>query len=410
MKFTTEIAKRYLLGKKSTNAINIISWVSIIGMTIGTAALILILSVFNGFETLISGMYSAFNPDLKVLPVKGKFFELKDDQMKRIIDLDGIKVASKTVDQVSLFEYKDVQKPGVIKGVDENFVKVTSIDSSLRNGDYKVLKNNTNYGIFGRGLGSNLTINYKDQLTPVKVHTPTRVNQGGILSKVGKEFNTIYVYPSGNFAVGGDPDVLYAITNFESVNNLLDQDDLLSSIELKMTNGANEKEVRQQILSILGDNFMIKNRYQQEETFLKVMNIEKSIAFLIVVLTLGIIAFNMVGSIWMMVLEKKKDISILRSMGYETKDIRRIFMAEGMIITFLGIVIGIVLALILYVLQKEFGIVSIPNGFMISAYPIELKFSDFIIVIFTVLGVGFVASLIPSYRAGMVSAFVRQEM
>jgi len=409
MNFTFEIAKRYLLGRKSTSAINIISWISVIGMTIGTAALILILSVFNGFESLLAGLTSAFNPDLKVEPIKGKFFEVSDDQAKQLRDIEGLIQFTKTVEEVCLFEYKNVQIPGRIKGVDENYAQVTSIDSAMVRGKFVLLHRNRNYGAIGKGLSANLTINRKDAITPLKVHVPTR-SAKGVMGKMGKEFLTVDVYPSGTFAVGNETDVRYTITNMEAVNSLLDQENKISALEIKLSEDADEEVVRMGIASVLGDGFKVKNRYEQEEAFLKVMNIEKWVSYLIVMLTLGIIAFNMIGSIWMMVLEKKKDISILRSMGYETKHIRRIFLLEGLIITGVGIIIGIALALILYFLQKEFGIISIPDGFMINAYPIELKWTDFVLVIFTVFVIGWGASLIPSYRAGHISAFVRQEM
>lgn len=409
MKYTFEIAKRYLLGKKSTSAINIITWVSVIGMTIGTAALILILSVFNGFESLLAGLYSSFNPDMKIGLVEGKYFEVSEAQLTKIIDLPGVEGYAKTVEEVCLFQYKESQKDGIIKGVDEHYRTVTSIDSSITRGGYSLQEGNRNYGIIGKGLNVNLSINHKDAITPIDVHMPTRKAKG-MLGKMGKEFKTISVYPSGVFSVGSEADVRYMITNFESVNSLLDQKGKLSALEIKLAPEHDEEVVKNAITQILGDGYHIKNRYQQEESFLKVMNIEKWVSFLIVALTLIIIAFNMVGSLWMMVLEKKKDISILRSMGYETKHIRSIFMMEGMLITGVGIVIGIILALVLYYLQKEYGLVSIPDGFMINAYPIVLKWTDFVVVVFTVLGIGWLASLLPSYRAGQVSAFVRQEL
>ena len=409
MNFTFEIAKRYLLGKKSTSAINIITWISVIGITIGTAALILILSVFNGFESLLSGLNNSFNPDMKILPAEGKYFEVSDEQTVEIKNISGILGISKTVEEVCLFEYKETQKDGKIKGVDENYNFVTSIDSTIKSGAFKLLESNRNYGVLGRGLSTNLSINHKDAITPVLVHMPTRSNKG-MLGKMGKEFTTINVYPSGVFSVGSEADVKYLITNIETVTKLLDQENKISTIEVKLSKDHDEDEIRSSINKVLGEGFTIKNRYEQEATFLKVMNIEKWISFLIVLLTLGIIAFNMVGSLWMMVLEKKQDISILRSMGYETKQIRAIFMMEGILITGVGIVIGNILALILYWLQKDFGLISIPDGFMISAYPIELKWTDFVIVAITVFVIGWLASLLPSYRAGQVSPFVRQEL
>ena len=409
MNFTFEIAKRYLLAKKSTSAVNIITWISVIGITIGTAALILILSVFNGFESLLSGLYNSFNPDLKVMPIEGKYFELSEEEVKKLESIPEIKSFAKTVEEVCIFEYKDVQKAGIIKGVDANYNSVTSIDSTIENGQFFLRDDNVNFGVLGKGLSINLSINHRDALTPVTAYMPLR-KSSSLINKMGKEFKTMNIYPAGIFAVGSDADVQYMITNYEAVNNLLSYENKISALEIKLNDDYDEKSVRTKIQDILGEGFNIKNRYQQEESFLKIMNIEKWISFLIVVLVLGIIAFNMVGSLWMMVLEKKKDIAILRSMGMHTRNIRNIFMMEGIIITGLGLVIGIILALILYYLQKNFGLIGIPDGFMINAYPIELKWSDFVVVSITVFGIGWLASLLPSYRAGKVSAFVREEI
>jgi lipoprotein-releasing system permease protein len=408
MNFTFEIAKRYLLAKKSTSAVNIITGISVIGITIGTSALILILSVFNGFESLLSGIYTSFNPDIKIVPINGKFFEIDSTQTIQLNEIPGIVSISKTVEEVCILEYKDVQKAGIIKGVDEKYASVTSIDSTIVIGDFVLNEGNINYGVLGKGLSTNLTINYSDALTPVTVYMLYRNNS--MLSKMGKEFKQMSVYPSGIFSVGSEADVEYIITNFEAVNNLLDQKNKISALELRLEENSDEDEVRTNLIRVLGEGFAIKNRYDQEASFLKIMNIEKWISFLIVVLVLGIIAFNMVGSLWMMVLEKKKDISILRSMGCETSNIRNIFLMEGIIITGVGLILGIGLALILYYFQKHFGLITIPEGFMISAYPIELKWTDFLIVSGTVFCIGWLASILPAYRAGKVSAFVRQEL
>jgi len=409
MNFTFEIAKRYLLAKKSTSAVNIITWISVIGITIGTSALILILSVFNGFESLLSGLYNSFNPDIKIVPIDGKYFELDSTQVIRLNDIPGIVSLSKTVEEVCIFEYKDVQKAGFIKGVDRNYNTVTSIDSTIEIGSFKLREGNLTYGVLGKGLSTNLSINHNDAITPITVFMPIR-KKTSLMNNMGKEFKQLSVYPSGIFAVGSEADVQYIITNYEAVNRLLSQKDKISALELKLAEDHDEDEIRSKIQEVIGEGFAIKNRYDQEESFLKIMNIEKWISFLIVVLVLGIIAFNMVGSLWMMVLEKKKDISILRSMGLETRNIRNIFMMEGIIITGVGLILGTALALVLYYLQKHHDLITIPDGFMISAYPIKLKLSDFLIVTVTVFCIGWLASILPSYRAGKVSAFVREEL
>jgi len=408
MKLSMDIARRYLLGKKSTNAINYITWISIAGIAIGTAALVLILSVFNGFQTFISGMYNAFNPDLKVVAYEGKYFDIDSSKVASLEQLPGVIAISQTLEEVALFDYKEIQKPGIIKGVDEAYIKVSGIDSTISRGNMNITDESPYYGLVGRVLSVNLSINPKDKLTPISIYMPLR-KKNSFTAKMGKEFKKMSLYPSGVFNVGGDTDAQYMLASKTFVEKLLDLKGKISALEIKTNEEANEENLRASIKSIIGQNITIKNRYEQDAAFLRIMNIEKWISFLIVSMVLIIIAFNMVGSLWMMVLEKKKDISILRSMGYDTQQIRGIFIWEGLLISAIGIVIGIVIALTLYVLQKQYGIVGIPDGFMIDAYPIDIRWSDFIIIIITVLSIGGLASLLPAMRAGQVTATVREE-
>jgi len=408
MNLNVEIARRYLVGKKSTNAINYITWMSVLGIAIGTAALILILSVFNGFQTFISSMYNSFNPDLKVVTYEGKYFQVDSVAMVEIRALPGVVAVSEIIQEVAIFDYKDIQKPGIIKGVDTHYKAVTGMDSTLTRGRYLLDEGTVNYGLVGRVMSVNLSINPSDKLTPLTVYMPLRERKG-LMSAMGKNFKSLPLYPSGVFTVGGDADAQYVLASRKFVARLLDKDDEVSSLEIKLDASADEKSIRASIDRLTGGTLLIKNRYEQDATFLKIMNIEKWISYAIATLILLIIAFNMVGSLWMMVLEKRKDIAILRSMGYDTNRIRSIFIWEGMLITIAGVVIGIVVALALYVAQKQYGIVGIPDGFMIDAYPIEIRLTDFVIIVVTVLSIGALASLLPALRAGQVGANVRSE-
>ena len=404
MKLILSIASRYLFGKKTTNAINIITWISVIGMSIGTAALILILSVFNGFESLLSGMLNTFNPDIKVTLVEGKYIPKDSINTELIKNIKGIDRISFTLEETSFFDYKGSQEVGIIKGVDEHFVYVTGLDSSIMSG--KVMFNDEiDYALLGSGMYTKLSINPSDEYAVITAYMPTKEDQGPL----GKDFNTLQFYPSGTFSVGSDIDIQYVLVNFDLVNQLLKLEDHFSAIEIKVAPGTNENTVIKSLAEILGDKFIIKNRYQQDEGFLKIMNIEKWISFLIACLTLLIIAFNLVGSLWMIVLEKKKDISILMSMGLTKSSIRWIFLTLGFLISVIGLVFGFILSLILYWMQKNYGLISIPDGFLIDAYPIELRWIDFVVVTMTVMVIGYMASLLSSIRAGKVSAFVRQE-
>ena len=398
------IASRYLTGKKTTNAINIITWISIIGMAIGTAALILILSVFNGFEGLLSGMLSSFNPDVKITLNEGKYMSRDRVQEARIKGIKGIAQVSFVIEETCFFDYKGSQEVGIIKGVDSNYMQVTGLDSSIILGAAK-FGEDTEYGLLGSQMNTKLSINPADGFTTITAYMPSDEDKGPL----AKPFNSMNFYPSGTFSVGGDIDPQYIIVNYEAVNHLLNLENHFTAIELKLTPEAREKSVIKELQSALGSDFKISNRYQQDEGFIKIMNIEKWISYLIACLTLLIIAFNLVGSLWMIVLEKKKDIAILKSMGLTKKGIQMIFLMLGLLISFIGMMSGYLLGIFLYWLQKEHGLVSIPDGFLVDAYPIELKMSDFIVVTLTVMVIGLLASLLPSFRAGQVSAFVRQE-
>jgi len=405
MSLSFSIAWRYLFGKKSTNAINIITGISVFGITLGTAALILILSVFNGFESLLSGIFDAFNPDLKVIPIQGKRFQLDDEQLLQIQDIEGIVHCSKTVEEIALFEYRDKQEIGIIKGVDANFKAVTGIDTTVISGKYSLKNGRTLNGVFSLDLASRLSLNVNDRLSDVKVYMPLQRS----LFPGSKEFKIRSIYPSGVYNLKNTDGYQYVLASYKLVNHLLQTENSNSFLEIKLQPTADETLVRNRLLEILGNNFTIKNKYEQEETYLKIIKIEKWVSFLIASLTILLIVFNLVGSLWMIVLDKKKDLSILKSMGYHAQDIRRIILNEGVLISAIGIVLGIILALVIYYVQTSIGIVAVPDGFTIDAYPVKLKIRDFIIVSITVLLLSFLASLIPARRASQISAFVHKE-
>ncbi len=405
MNLSLEIAKRYLIAKKTTNAINIIMWTSILGLTIGTAALILILSVFNGFESVLADMFNKFNPELKVMPLEGKYFTVTDEQIKKIKALPIVHSVSKTIEESTLFEYKGVQEVGILKGVDDQFRTATDIDSSLRAGKLVLGDKEIKRAIVATGMSGKLSLNYNDALTPVVVYMPLRENK----FRVAKDFKTMNIYATGVFSAGDEADNQYIITDYDDVNRLLDLENNNSYLEFRLTPGADIKQAKQDILSVMGDGFEALDRYEQDKDFFKVMNMEKWVSYLIATFTLLIIAFNLVGSLWMLVLEKKKDLSILQAVGFTPEKVRNLVLYQGALVTIAGMLVGLVLAIIIYFLQKNYGIISISDGFLIDAYPVVLKVSDVIVSCITVLILGLAASLLPAIRAGKITPFVRME-
>ena len=257
---------------------------------------------------------------------------------------------SKTIEETALFEYKDAQEVGTIKGVDSEYHNATDIYTTVKRGDYILKEGNINYAVIGAGMRTKLGVNFNDVITPISIHMPLRKKIG----LISNPFKTLEVYPSGVFSVQSEADLQYIISNYEFVNKLLSYENKTSALELRLQEDYDEDEIRSSIKALMGPGYVIKNSYQQNEAYLKIMNIEKWVSYLIASLTMVMIAFNMVGCLWMIVLDKRKDISILKSMGMTVRQIKEIFIAEGMLIGMVGVFIGTALALFMYFLQKQF--------------------------------------------------------
>lgn len=401
MNLPIKFARRYLFAKRSTNAINVISGITILGLSIGTAALILVLSVFNGLEDLISSMVDSFNPDVKVAPLKGKVFTLEEEQIASIKLIAGVAHVSQTLEEVAFFQYKNSQDVGMLKGVDDAFHKVTEIDSTLFEGRYQLDADNNNYVILGSGMRRKLGVNIDDPFNSLKVYMAKRK------SSLTKPFKQLFAVPKATFNIQADYDNQYVISSLSFARKLLDYKKEISFLEIKLTPNAEEATVMEAIRSIVGPEFSVKNRYEQDEAFNKIMNVEKWMSYAILSLTLLLVAFNMIGALWMIVLDKKKDISILKAMGATDATVRNIFLNEGLLLSLLGMGIGFAIAIIFYVLQKAFGIIPSP-GFIVESYPITMHFTDFIVVAITVLVVGLIASIAPALKAASIPAIVRE--
>lgn len=388
---------------KTVNAINVISGISVFGISIGTAALILVLSVFNGFEDLIGGLFGSFNPDVKIEALKGKTFETDSAMIAGLKQIKGVQYVSQTLEEIAFFEYKDNQDFGIVKGVDQFYKNVTSIDSTIREGELKFDDGSRYLAVLGVGMRNKLSVNIDDFFSPVTIYMAKRT------TSATQPFKKRFVYPAGTFVIQQDFDNKYVLTSLEFAQNLLDLKDHSSALELRLDPKADESAVLSEIRDFMGPDFAVKNRYQQEEAFLKLMNIEKWMSFAILCLTLVLVAFNMIGSLWMIVLDKRKDIAILKSMGATNQTIRNIFLNEGLLLCTFGMLAGFTMAIFLYVSQKSFGVVPIPEGFVVNAYPISMRVIDFFVVAATVVIIGLIASLPPALKASKVSALIREE-
>ncbi|MBK8701397.1 MAG: FtsX-like permease family protein [Saprospiraceae bacterium] len=404
MGINTTIAWRYLYGKKSTNAINLITGISVAGMTIGTAALLLILSVFNGFEDLISKLLNSYNPDIKVVPAQGIYLNPDSSQLAAVYAIKSIAAVSQTLEEIVLFDYSGSQEAGMLKGVDKTFQKVTNIDSTIVRGKYQTNDVGLSYAVLGSGMFNKLSVNPSDPLTPVTVYAALKST-----GPFSKDYAAMSLYPSGVFTVGSEEDAQVVITDIEAVRSMTKKPSAMTALEIKLEAVSSEDEVVRALKNVFGNTVIIKNRYQQDEAFLKIMNIEKWISYLIACLTLGLISFNLVGALWMIVLDKRKDISVLKSMGFTSANIRKTVITLGILIGLIGLATGLGVASVLYYLQKNFDLVEVPPGFLIDAYPISFRGTDFILVSITVIVLSFLASILPAVRAARISSFVRHE-
>lgn len=399
------LLKKFVFGEEPVNAINIITGISVSGIAIGTAALVLVLSVFNGFEDLILGLFSKFNPDVKVTAAAGKTFSPDPEKLAQIRALPAVEVVSETLEEVAFFEYRDSRDFGILKGVDSLYHRVTGIDSTIFEGEYRLKDGERQLAVLGGGMRNKLQVNVEDPFELLAVYTAKRE---GSVSDL-QQFKKRIAYPAGSFKIQQDFDNQYLLVSLDFAREMLESRDEVSALEIKLTPGSDPENAMTGIEKIMGSGFLVKNRYQQDEAFLKLMNLEKWMSFAILSLTLVLVAFNMIGSLWMIVLEKKSDIAILKSMGATDNAVRNIFLNQGLLLCSIGLLIGFVLAFGLYIVQKTYGIVSIPEGFVVNAYPISMRLPDLLAVTAIVLLIGLVASVPAALRAKRVPALMREE-
>ncbi|WP_370861634.1 ABC transporter permease [Parabacteroides faecis] len=396
------IARRYLFSKKSHNAINIISMVCVCGVVIATIAVVCALSVFNGFNDLVAGMFSSFDPELKISPRTGKVFDPTTAEFQKVKQLPDIAYFGEVLQDNALVRYHDRQDIAIIKGVDDNFSHLTQIDSILIDGSFILKDEVADYATLGVGLSSKLGAK-PGFASPLEIYVPKRDEKVN-LSNPASSFNQEYAYIGGVFLINQQVyDEGYMILPLSLVRQLLKYDKEVSSIELKLADGADISSVRKQIKAILGDQFTVQDRYEQQEASFKMMQVEKWMTFLILSFILAIALFNVVGSLSMLMIEKKDDVRTLRNMGASDSLIRRIFLFEGWMISGFGALIGIVIGLVLCLLQQTYSIIKLgqtAGAFIIDAYPVRVIFTDLLTAFITVAAIGFMAAWYPVHYLG----------
>jgi len=389
------IAKRYFLTKKLRNVINIISLVSVIGVMVGTMALVVVLSVFNGFEDLIKSTYNAFDPDIKITPERGKTFVVDDDErFKEVKNLAGVEVFCGVLEENALIRYDEKQYIGRVKGVPDDFVKLSGVDSMITNGKFLLRDENKDMAVLGQGLAYFLSVSL-NFMEPLNIYVPERGQSSMINPR--KAFNRKYIFPSGIFSTQPEYDAEYVIVPIDFARDLLDYQQEVTAVEIKVGDEFNMNQVESRLEEILGSDYEVKNRYEQHEVFYKVMQSEKWYIFLILTFILIVASFNVIGSLTMLIIDKKEDIIILRNLGASLKTIRRIFFLEGWMISVIGALVGTGIGIFISWLQETFGLLRLgeSGSFVVDYYPVEIQWLDVLGVFITVLTIGFIAAWYP---------------
>jgi len=395
LRLSVYIAKRYLFSKKTNNIINIITKVSISSVTIGALALIVVLSVFNGFEKLVLTLSNTIIPDIQISANEGKTFDAFTIPSDKIKKLNGVLYYSEVIEENALLQYKSKQFLATLKGVGGDYQKMTRLDTMIVQGKYLLKNENAYYAIVGQGIANNLSINPNDFLTPITVYIPKR---GRSVSLDPTEaFNSENMLSSGIFSIQQEYDIKYVFVPIEFTRLLLDYKNEVTSIEIGLAPNAKKEEVQKQIQQLVGNQFKVKNRFQTQEILYKVIKSEKWAVFFILTFILLIATFNIIGSISMLIIDKKKDIETLSSMGADLKLIRRIFLMEGMLISFIGAISGLILGTIICLIQIKFGLLKIgaAGSFVINDYPVHIQLMDYVYVFFTVIIIGYFAAWYP---------------
>ncbi|RPD47458.1 FtsX-like permease family protein [Paracnuella aquatica] len=402
-------AWRYFKAKKSTNAINVISWISIVAITIGTAALILVLSVFNGFEGLVKSLYSSFYPDIRIGPAAGKVLTLTPEQVQRLRAVPGVLHLSLVAEEKALLQNGDYQSMIYLKGVDKEYTQVTGIAGHVIKGSFQTGTAEDPLLVLGGVVENAVGVQSDRNLAPLVVYLPrkTEINVSNPLDAVSSDtINT-----AGAFLIQQEFDSKYALTNLDFIKTMMQLGpEQYGAVEISLVPGADEEKVQRAVQAQVGGAYRVETRYQQNQSLYSVMRVEKWAIYAILSLILVVAAFNMIGALTMLVLEKKQDINVLHALGASQRLIRRIFLTEGLLLGIIGGGTGMLLALLLALMQVNLKLIPLEgSSFLIDYFPVQLSIYDFLLVGATVLLIALLASWVPAARAARQQGVLREE-
>ncbi len=397
MKLAPFIAKRYLIAKKSHNVINIISAISAIGMAIGTAALIIILSIYNGFDSLIKSMMSNVEPDLMISPAEGKVFVPEGETYDWIYEQSSVESMCCVLEEQVFISYDGKQSLAKAKGVDWIYEEESPVRNHLVEGNFTLHRGDIPLAAVGSVLAYELGLSPRF-VAPIEIYYPARTRKLSAANPMAS-IEAIKVWPSCTFAISNDIDTELIILPIEQMRELLEYSNEVSAVEIRVAEGTDKKEIRrlqEEISSKLGSGFKVRDRFQQNESLYKMMKYEKAAIFMILIFVIIIIAFNIFGSLSMLIIEKKSDIGTLRSLGAPEKLVRRIFVLEGWFISLSGMAVGLVLGIAFALAQQYFGFIKMPGHFVVQAYPIILSLQDILLTAGGVAVIGYLIALLPT--------------
>lgn len=402
-------AWRYFKAKKSTNAINIISWICIVAMVVGSAALILVLSVFNGFESLVKSLYDSFYTDLKITPASGKMLTLSREQVEKIRSTKGVRNFSLVVEEKAILQNGANQSIVYLKGVDSNYQATTTVDQHMYSGEFDIGTAQKPLLVLGVGIEGALGIRAGSDISPLTIYIPRK--SGSEQFNELEDISSDTIRTAGSFMIQQEFDNKYGMTDLRFLQRVMKWPaDTYSGVEIAVANPNDADKVGKELGAYFGKGYRIQNRYQQNQSLYAIMNLERWIFYAVLCIILVVAAFNMVGALTMLVLEKQKDISVLSALGANNSFILKIFLSEGFLLATIGAGIGMLIALVLVILQEKYHLVALEGGsFLINYFPVELRATDFLLVGATVVVVSFLASWFPALKASKQAFSLRSE-
>jgi len=402
--FPLFIAKRYLISKKSHNAINIISIIAVVGVCIASMATIIVMSAFNGLSDLVKSLYNSFDAEIKITPKQGKTFFADAKELEELKKMDGVVFYNEVIEANALLKYKEKQSIVTVKGVSKDFLSMSRLDTLIVDGEFNISKNNI---VMGKGVYYLLDANTNDFSSPITVYAPKRGKINSINPEDG--LNELKAYPAGTFSINDEFDQNYVITSIENAKRLFDYSNEITSVELSLNTNANKKQLQEKIEALLGEKYVVKNKEQQNALLFKTMKSEKLWTFIILIFIIIIAAFNVIGSITMLIMEKKKDIQTLYHLGADSNMIKKIFLSEGLMISLTGAISGLLLGVLICWIQLKFSIITFSEGYVVDAYPVKMEISDICLILLSVLAIGFIAAWYPIRNLTKDIAFAFQQ-